>query len=314
MSSRTLTKAAAVLVTGGLMFAAVPATASALDLSALDTGSLGAIAPLLEAGSSAGPAAPTASVLKSVANFRDVAGNVGDGYATADGKHLKRGVIYRSNALTKTSDDDKATLLELGLADVYDLRGLGEVADKMMGGEDKLPAGVNYVPTPIDAGDLVKLATTLKTPAEGTAYMEETNRSYVTNSDSRAAFAQVLTALATEEGAQLFHCTSGKDRTGWTAMLLQSIAGVDSKTIMDDYMVSNAYLEATTQKTLGMITAAIGADAAANLTPVLRVEENFLKAGLDQITTSYGTMDDYLTEGLGLSADTISKLKAKLVS
>ncbi|MDJ0112262.1 tyrosine-protein phosphatase, partial [Rhodococcus erythropolis] len=83
-------KAAALVVTGVLLFAA-PATAIPLDLGSLNTGSvdLGSLDPVL---------APTPN-LASVANFRDVAGNDGRGYTTVDGSHLKRGVIYRSNAL-----------------------------------------------------------------------------------------------------------------------------------------------------------------------------------------------------------------------
>nr|WP_255312540.1 tyrosine-protein phosphatase [Rhodococcus tukisamuensis] len=122
-----------------------------------------------------------------------------------------------------------------------------------------------------------------------------------------------MTDIAAGDGAQLFHCTSGKDRTGWTAMLLQSIAGVPVQTVMDDYLLSNTYLEATNQRTLAQITGALGPQAAANLTPVLGVDQSFLQAGLDQITETYGTFDKYLTEGLGLSEETIDALKDKLV-
>lgn len=306
MSTR-IAKAAALLVTGGLLFAA-PATANALDLSSLGTGSLGA---LLGSGSAA-PAAPTPK-LASVVNFRDVAGNEGAGYATADGKHLNRGVIYRANGLTSTSDADKATLLELGLTQVVDLRGASEIANPMVGGADKLPDGVKYTQVPIEFGDLVQLATTIKSPEEGVKFMEDANRSYVTDPVRRAAFTEVLTNFATSEGVDLFHCSSGKDRTGWTTMLLQTIAGVPAETVMNDYMLSNDYLKEATAKTLGMISSAISPQAALNLTPVVTVEKNFLQAGLDQITETYGTFDKYLAEGLGLSEETIDALKDKLV-
>ncbi|MFC7446613.1 tyrosine-protein phosphatase [Rhodococcus daqingensis] len=307
LSTRTA-RAAALLVAGGLLFTA-PATAGAFDLSSIDTGSLGGS---LDLGSSNPVLAPTPK-LASVANFRDVAGNDGAGYATADGKHLKRGVIYRANALTKTSDADKATLTTLGLADVYDLRGAAEIANPLVGGQDKLPDGVTYKSIPIEFADLVQLAQTIQSPEQGRQFMVDTNRSFVTDPARRAGFAQVLSDIAAGDGAQLFHCTSGKDRTGWTAMLLQSIAKVPAQTIMDDYLLSNTYLEATNQKTLAQITAALGAQAAANLTPVLGVDASFLEAGLAQITADYGTVDGYLTEGLGLSPATIAALKAKLV-
>ena len=52
---------------------------------------------------------------------------------------------------------------------------------------------------------------------------------------------------------------------------------------------------------------------ATNLEPALGVDASYLEAGLAQIASDYGTVDGYLTEGLGLTADTIALLKAKLV-
>lgn len=44
------------------------------------------------------------------------------------------------------------------------------------------------------------------------------------------------------------------------------------------------------------------------------VSPEFLQAGLDEIGSRFGTFDNYLTSGLGLSADTIAALKAKLTA
>lgn len=313
MSTRTrmlfarTAKAAALVVTGGLMFAA-PATAIPLDLGSLNTGSLGAV----DLGSLDPVLAPTPN-LASVANFRDVAGNDGRGYATVDGSHLKRGVIYRSNALTATTDADKTTLTGLGLADAYDLRGATEISNPFIGGADKLPDGVTYTNIPIEFKDLTQLATTIKSPEEAKQFLVDTNRSFVTDPVRRAGFKQVLSDIAASDGVQLFHCTSGKDRTGWTAMLLQTIAGVPAQTIMDDYLLSNTYLQATNEKILAQISQALSPQVATNLEPALGVDASYLEAGLAQIANDYGTVDGYLTEGLGLTPDTIALLKAKLV-
>ena len=308
LSTRTA-RAAALLVAGGLLFTA-PATAGAFDLSAIDTGSLGGS---LDLGSSNPVLAPTPK-LASVSNFRDVAGNDGGGYATADGKHLKRGVVYRANALTKTSDADKQTLTTLGLADVYDLRGANEISNPFIGGQDKLPDGVAYKNIPVEFADLIQLAQTIQSPEQARQFMMDANRSFVTDPQRRAGFTQVLSDIAAGDGAQLFHCTSGKDRTGWTTMLLHSIAGVPAATTMSDYLLSNTYLQATNEKTLAQITAALGPQVATNLTPTLGVDATYLEAGLAQITADYGSVSNYLTQGLGLSQDTIAALKAKLVA
>ena len=64
-------------------------------------------------------------------------------------------------------------------------------------------------------------------------------------------------------------------------MLLQSIAGVPSATIMWDYLASNNYIGLGTNQPY--------------------VQRQWLQAGLDQITASYGSMYAYLTKGLGLT-------------
>jgi hypothetical protein len=47
---------------------------------------------------------------------------------------------------------------------------------------------------------------------------------------------------------------------------------------------------------------------------MLGVQSEFLQAGLDQVTVSYGSLDAYLTQGLGLSQEDIDVLRNKMVS
>ena len=45
----------------------------------------------------------------------------------------------------------------------------------------------------------------------------------------------------------------------------------------------------------------------------LTVHERYLLAGLDELSTRYGDLDGYLTDGLGLSPATVDALRDKLV-
>ncbi|MCA1005606.1 tyrosine-protein phosphatase [Rhodococcus hoagii] len=307
---RTATSATTVLLAGGLLFAGTGA-ATALDLGSLASGSLasGSLGSL-DAGSTA-PLDPTPH-LASIANFRDVGGNDGDGYATGFEQHLKRGVVYRANALTSASEPDLQTLTGLGITSITDMRGVSEIANPLVGGEDKIPAGADYVHTPIEFADLVQLAQTIQSPEQGRQFMEDTNRSFVTDPVRRAGFAKVLTDIANSDGPVIFHCTSGKDRTGWVASLLQRIGGASPETVMADYLLSNDYLEPVNVRTLAQIRRALGDQAALNLTPVLGVEASYLEAGLAQITSDYGSINSYLTKGLGLDPLTVLKLGIKM--
>ncbi|MFF0818320.1 tyrosine-protein phosphatase [Rhodococcus sp. NPDC003318] len=267
-----------------------------------------ALVSILDAASSAaGISVPAADAprLASVDNFRDVAGT-GTGYTTPDG-HVNKGVFFRSKALVP-NDADLATLGTLGISTVYDLRSDEEIAQK----PDVLPQGAAYVHVPILSGDLSGFAN-ITTPDQAREAMRQVNRLFVTGDVERAAFGRLLTSFAETDGAQLFHCTAGKDRTGWTSYLLLSIAGVDPQTIMDDYLLTNEYSRDSIASTFAAIVQRRGEEAAAVYAPILGVEASYLQAGIDQLTADYGTVENYLTAGLGLSGDTIAALKAELV-
>ena len=119
---------------------------------------------------------------------------------------------------------------------------------------------------------------------------------FVTNSVERANFHTLLIDLAKSSGPVLYHCDFGKDRTGWTSVILQSIAGVSLATITQDYLASNAYLH-----------------------DPFAVQKSWLDAALDEVNKPipqgglFGSMHAYLTEGLGLTQADIYVLRAKMV-
>ncbi|QCQ90972.1 tyrosine-protein phosphatase [Rhodococcus sp. SGAir0479] len=291
---RTTRTAVAVTLSGSLLLAGAAAAGAAgsLDLPAL--GSTGSSAPTVV----------ETPRLASVDNFRDVAG---PGYKNALGLPMRTGVFYRANAVVP-SDEDLATLESLGLSAIYDVRTDQEVADK----PDRLPAGAEYVRIPILSGDLAGAAFQLQSPEEGRAFMRDMNRSFVSDASVRAGFTTLLTDLAETSGPQLFHCTAGKDRTGWAAALLQSIAGVPRETIMADYLLTNEYTADSMARTLQGLAARFGQERADIFAPLVGVEASYLQAAFDQVEAEYGSVENYLHDGLGLSDVTLAKLKVKL--
>ncbi|RAI65531.1 autotransporter outer membrane beta-barrel domain-containing protein [Pseudomonas fluorescens] len=244
--------------------------------------------------------------LKSIDNFRDVAG-LATAYTTANDGTLRGGVFYRSNALTPSAAD-LATLNSLGIKAVYDLRTPSEIAAT----PDRMLTGATYSNIDIIGGSTSGANVTnvaFHSAAEATAMMQDTNRDFVRNAGMRSEFNQLFNELAAVDGAALFHCTAGKDRTGWTAAVLQSIAGVDDATIMSNYLATNDYTAARIKATL----AAMPPGMATIYAPLIGVEASYLQAGLDQVTAQYGTMDNYLKQGLGLSQETLYVLRGKMV-
>jgi protein tyrosine/serine phosphatase len=271
----------------------------------------GAAALAVYASPSAAQQAISTPILQSVSNFRDVAGisasNGGTGFAdtTANGGEMRTGVFYRSNALT-LSAPDLATVSGLGITKDIDLRTPGEIAAT----PDVVPTGATYLNINIlGAGSAATSSVaTAKSSAEVVTAMEGMYRGFVTDPTDRAGFRDTLLQLANTPGAVLYHCTSGKDRTGWASAILQTIAGVSPDTIMKDYLATNSYSAGS----LGILKL-LPPSLAAIFGPALGVQASFLQASLDQVTASYGSMRAYLTQGLGLTQADIYVLRARMV-
>ncbi|MGE1173372.1 tyrosine-protein phosphatase [Pseudomonas sp. BW7P1] len=244
--------------------------------------------------------------LQGIDNFRDVAG-ITTAYSTAHDGTMRAGVFYRSNALTPTASD-LATLNGLGIKAVYDLRTPSEIAatpDTMISGATY--QNIDIIGATTSGANITTVS--FKSATDAIAMMQDTNRAFVSDAGMRRQLGVLFNELAGVDGAALFHCTAGKDRTGWTAAVLQSIAGVDNATIMSNYLATNDYTAARVAKTLAMMPASMAAIYA----PLLGVEASYLQAGLDQVTAQYGSMDNYLKQGLGLSQETIYVLRGKMV-
>jgi protein-tyrosine phosphatase len=200
-------------------------------------------------------------ILTSDENFRDIAGIAarygGTGFAdtTANNGVMRTGVFYRSEVLN-VSNADFATLSSLYISRDIDLRTPAEIAAT----PDRVPIGAAYTNVNIYGTSAPPPAGAPTTQAEAVAQFEAQYRAFVTNPVERAAFGTVLIDLAHSSDAALYHCSAGKDRTGWTSALLQSIAGVAPATLANDYLATNRY-EA------GEIAAELAAIRATKATP-----------------------------------------------
>ena len=237
--------------------------------------------------------------LASDPNLRDIGG-----YRTADGQWVRMGVVYRSQALA-LSPADVAAVDKLGITADYDLR----TAEEIAASPDVVPAGATYANLNVMAD--ISLAPTLTSPASAEQYMEEIEQDFVTNPTAQAAFGTLLTDIANSNGAVLYHCTAGKDRTGWATAVLLTLLGVPQATVVQDYLLSNTYYfdSPAVQAELKAMPAAESAVYA----PLLEVQASYLQAGFAQVTASYGSMYGYAVHGLGLSPQTIAKLRHKLL-
>lgn len=218
-------------------------------------------------------------------NFRDLGG-----YSTADGRYVKWGKIFRSDELHNLTDADFDYLSAIPITSVVDFRS----AEEIKAAPDMNPRSVkeNY-PYSIAPGNLMQAVNI--NPQEASmpsidSLMMQLNILLVTDSSSIAQYKKFFQLLQNPDDVPLmFHCTAGKDRTGMGAALVLVSLGVDEKTIMEDYLLSNVYLadKYTSFKAENP-----------ELAPLFEVRPEFLKAGLDQIKQEYGSIENYLKEVL----------------
>jgi protein-tyrosine phosphatase len=245
--------------------------------------------------------------LASADNFRDVTGP-DTAYVTADGRPLRRGVAFRSNELQLTAPDAES-LARLGITAIYDLRSDHEVElhpDVAVPGATWTQLEVKGIP--MDA------VTDLHDRATAHDVMLRVYRGFVQVVGAREAFATLFSDIADGEGAALFHCTAGKDRTGWASALLLHLAGVDDATILEDYLLTNSFSSATRQKYLGLVREHLGEDKVDVYERVMVADEAYLRAGYETVAATYGDRLGYLRDGLGLDDLLLDRLRRRLLA
>jgi len=249
-----------------------------------------------------------------IANFRDLGG-----YPAADGRHVKWGVLYRAAALAEPSTADLRELEQLNLATLIDFRSAAEKEAE----PDLLPdpAGFTLVEIPtLDGGNKSMVNDIMQRIESGNfdgfdpdTLMLDANRQFA--STFTPQFRQfVQTVLAADGAPVAWHCSAGKDRTGFAAAILLRILGVPQEVVMRDYMASRQHALDARRSQLLLLRVFKGEEAADKMAMLMGVEEIWLNAAFEQIDDVWGSFDNYVRDGLGLSAADVALLKDRLLT
>ncbi len=111
----------------------------------------------------------------------------------------------------------------------------------------------------------------------------------------------------------MWHCTAGKDRTGLAAMLLLSALGVDEKTVVEDYLLTNEFNALRIAGTKRYLKAQGYNDALIDKAVIVfdAVDERFMRNALAWMKKEYGSVIGYIRDGLNISQRKIDILKEK---
>lgn len=245
-------------------------------------------------------------------NFRELGG-----YRTLSGKTIRYHKLLRTGTLADLSPFDLDFLSDYGCKYVVDFRSAAEVKRQ----PDRVPTGAQYIYDPVFSEDLTnssKSITDLEKQSKndgdfGFNHMLYAYEDMIQSQHAQEAYRRFFHILLQNDQpkqAVIFHCTAGKDRTGFGAILLLTALGVSLKTIRDDYLLTNVTTRAFVK---GMIERAQNKGNNANTIQSLRdvqsVQPAYIDHALKVMTDDYGSINNYLRTVMRLSAADLIKLR-----
>jgi protein-tyrosine phosphatase len=249
--------------------------------------------------------------LEGALNFRDLGGYVG-----LDGRTVRWGLVFRSDALHELTERDLQTLQALDLRAVYDLRRTYERERQptvlpASNGHRSIHLVVGDDPDATNAPDTIELILRGELVEADDQYMIDVYGEMLL--DGAGTFGRLLTHLTEDDGLPaLFHCAAGKDRTGIAAALLLSVLGVDEETILDDYELSTHYRSNKRIEVLRPQIEAAGVDVE-KVRPFLSARRPVMAATLRHLHEGHGGVEAYLTGPSGMRAETLGELRSLLL-
>ena len=227
--------------------------------------------------------------------FRDLGGIV-----TADGRRIRPGELYRSEALLDLSDEDQAAVRNLKLRLVCDLRSESE--------RSAHPCMPWLRPEPrVMALDLAAHLTPATAPfmermriAPGPDIALNVMMSTY-NALPRAcgeALGAIFQALLSGESPLLVHCSAGKDRTGFVSAMLLSALGVPRERVFEDYLHTgtdgySARVARTAMVMALILQKPLDPESLATFSGVRRA---YLEAAFTRLEAEWGSVDQYLAD------------------
>ena len=242
--------------------------------------------------------------LQQGSNFRDVGG-----YVTKDGRTVRWGKAFRSGAMPLLTEADYALVEQLALGTVVDLRSLDE--------REVAPDTIDDRTGALFVANDYSLKPLMARMGQGHGENIYSGMEKLMAPQYRSLFRRLLD----EDGAVLYHCSAGQDRTGMATAILYDVLGVDRETILRDYHLSTHlrrpdfempkidpkdYPDNPIVQYFFKRASSERAKAEPLYTPTGASHLAQFFAYLDQ---TYGGSEGYLTQGLGLTDQDIVKLR-----
>ncbi|MFD5476279.1 tyrosine-protein phosphatase [Streptomyces hawaiiensis] len=229
-------------------------------------------------------------------NFRDLGG-----YRTSDGRTVRWGRLFRSDSLGKLQGEDWERFLALGVRTVIDLRHSWEVkrSGRVPSFQGLAYHNLSIEHRPYDQAGL--------SPDIAPALFLADKYTEVAH-DGVNELRRALEIIADDTSPLVFHCHSGKDRTGLLAMLVLALLGVHDDDIIADF----ALTELATERLVAEWHASYP-DLTLRWPAYGRAPVEIMQRFLESLATQYGSVHDYAVKQLGVDEELITGLRIQLL-
>jgi len=241
-------------------------------------------------------------------NFRDLGG-----YRTLDGRHVRWGLLFRSDSLHQLTKHDLKRLSKLDLGWIVDFRSPKEKETM----PDRLPVDMTaqLVEIPIVDSSTQIYQRSRDDIVKDLKNIDPYHSLALTNTELATRFTaemrKFIDVLLSADGRPiLFHCTAGKDRTGFAAAITLRILGVPQDIVMEDYLLSNKYFYAAHRRNVFLLRLLKGKQVADVVLGMIKADAAYLSAAFRAIDQNYGSFENYVQDALGLTIQDIDRLKA----
>ncbi|MFJ6197876.1 tyrosine-protein phosphatase [Micromonospora sp. NPDC092111] len=229
-------------------------------------------------------------------NFRDLGG-----WRTADDRTVRWRQLYRSDSLAKLAGDDLDRFRALGVGTVIDLRYPWEIAAR---GRAPEVDGVTWLNLSVEHRPYDQAE--IDPDVDPWRYLADRYAEVAV--DGADELRQAVQTIAAADAPLVFHCASGKDRTGLLAALVLALLDVSDEQIAEDFALTE------------LATARLVADwRAAHPGRTLRwpgygrAPARIIELVLADLTAAHGSLPGYARDVLGVDDDVVAALRDRLL-
>jgi len=249
------------------------------------------------------------------------------GYKGHEGRMVKWGIFYRSDALGKLSKNDEEILTGLGIKTIVDFRSVAEVVSE----PDVIFAGANYLNlTPnaelaqlasgsvaTDKEKVEKLIKVSETEAGRTNLKSRLNemeiqmRDLVSQPDVNKKYQEYLELFLEPSNTPIIHhCRGGKDRAGFATVIMLLVLGVEKEIVMKDYMLTKEFMAKRNERRMEEYKQYTDNEfVLAYLSSLMQTKQEYLEASFDEMLKISGSFSQYLKERLNMDEQKISIIR-----